>query len=136
MRNPTTLKKLIGELKAYSENELGGITSFRSAHKMTESAYKMMEIRDENFLHPIGDRGISADQANSPRQQVPTTYSPNGYLDILKTENVIKNRFLHGDRVKLLETKYSPELDVPKDLQYVRWVLNDDPGIEQELFNE
>ena len=49
----------------------------------------------------------------------------NGYIDIIKVENIIKKKFLHGNKV-LPYNITSPTVDIDSkiDLEYAKFLLN------------
>ena len=46
------------------------------------------------YLH-IGSKDPELDKANNARQQFPTTYVANGYVDLISTEFVLKSKKIH-----------------------------------------
>jgi len=107
-------------------------TALRSVQEMSQSAYKFFEIEDR-YLRMIftGDAGLDA--ANAPRHQFPSTFSPNGYVDVLRT-SVLTSGYLHGDRVIGFLTPPSIEVDTHRDLETLtRWVDNN-PDFVKHLF--
>lgn len=61
--------------------------------------------------------GITCDEANLPRQGFPEVYIPNGYVDIIKSDYVIKADLLHGDRMLGYKTNEVPDIDTEQDLK-------------------
>ena len=76
-------------IRTFYENETL-ITSLRSVHEMSESAYKCF-VKNDIFLNPI----VSDIKTDSPRQSYPKTYVANGYVDIVQPREW-KESF-HGD---------------------------------------
>lgn len=92
-------------------------TSLRSAHGFAISPYKWFLRDDEGYLHTLTQE-ISLDDANDPRQIFPQIYIPDGYVDVLKTENIIKNDRIHGN--KMIGFESPPDLvdiDVKGDIE-------------------
>lgn len=103
LRNVLEVKKAIQIFLQYSE-----ATSLRSAHKLEESPYKMF-VKDEDFFKPFMQG--EGEFYNKPRQEFPHVYAPNGYVDILRVEHILKNRNLHGDKILAFETEKVIEVD-------------------------
>lgn len=96
-------------------------TSLRSIHEMSESAYKCFELAEGDSLKPIGlPRSIKID-SNAPRQVFPKTFFANGYVDILRVNHVKRSLELHGDHIYGFRTMPISELDVPGDLDFIRY---------------
>jgi CMP-N-acetylneuraminic acid synthetase len=55
-----------------------------------------------------------------PRQSLDLTYRPNGYVDILKTERLLKGEF-HGDKILAYIVNKVPEIDTETDLEYASY---------------
>jgi len=109
------------------------ITALRSIHKMSESAYKFVELVGEE-LQQVFCKEKNLDAINAPRQGFPETYVPNGYVDILKTEYILSGKGFHGDRVLGFETPVSIEIDREEDFDHLNYVLRNDPTVLEELF--
>jgi len=70
-------------------------TSLRSAHKADVSPFKWFQMDHEKYFKPMYD-DMTLDDANKPRQAFPDVYIPDGYVDILRTDNIVKNDNMHG----------------------------------------
>lgn len=78
------------------------------------TAYKWL-IKDGNdYIKSIFFE--NNDDANRPRQSYPDPYIPNAYVDILKTETIVKDNMLHGNRMVYLETEKTIDVDTLEDL--------------------
>ena len=86
-------------------------TSLVSVEEIQE-VYKSFRVpKDSLFLEPLFDIRYHL----MPRQAFEATYLPNGYVDILKTETLLKNDF-HGDKILHLMVPKVPEIDTEQDL--------------------
>jgi CMP-N-acetylneuraminic acid synthetase len=95
-------------------------TSLRSAHEMPESAYKCFTIKQPNYqYHRIG----SEEFHSKPRQEVPKTYKPNGYIDIVRPSWFMENQTLHGPMIRPFITPVAPEVDTIEELEYIEWLM-------------
>ena len=96
------------------------VDSMRSAHEMSESAYKCFEMTEYDRFEPITNY-IDVD---TPRQLLAKTYQPNGYVDIIHASNLY-NDTVYGKNILAYITPRVTEIDSKEDLDYIRWeVLN------------
>lgn len=108
-------------------------SALRSAHRMSESAYKAFEIKGGIFTRLCG-AGNDLDSSNLGRQQYPCTYDANGYVDVLRTSFIVEHNKIHGDNVLAFETKRSFEIDEESDIGFLEYQLRSDFSIVEELF--
>jgi|WetSurSiteA1Bulk_404760.scaffolds.fasta_scaffold06136_3 CMP-N,N'-diacetyllegionaminic acid synthase len=95
--------------------QISDSTSLRSAHKLDESPYKMF-IKDDMYFKPFMQME-KKEFYNLPRQSFPQVYHPNGYVDILRTEHILKYNNLHGDRILAFETPKAIEVDTEENFK-------------------
>jgi CMP-N,N'-diacetyllegionaminic acid synthase len=129
LRDPSILDQAI-ELFFSKKEEL---TSLRSIHKMSESAYKSFEVNDKGFLSTIGSIE-SGDKANLPRQAFPKTYAANGYVDVLDPNFILKRNKIHGDKIFAFKTPVVTEVDSFEDLEYLEWQITKQPQLLKTIF--
>lgn len=110
-------------------------SALRSVHEMSESAYKAFEIEGD-YLKSIVSNSFALDASNDPRQSFNKTYQANGYVDVIKTEYVIENNKLHGDRVIAFVTPRVVEVDTPDDFDYLEYQMAKNPVIVKKLFEK
>jgi N-acylneuraminate cytidylyltransferase len=92
-------------------------TSLRSGFICAHSPYKWLKKgKNEKYASPLFG-GKSCDEINLPRQEFPEVYVPNSYIDVLKSEFIVKSDLMHGDKMIAYETKIVPDIDTPDDLQ-------------------
>ena len=108
-------------------------TSLRSAHEMSETAYKQFELEDKYFK-TICTGSFDLDDANNSRQSFPKTYFPNGYIDILRTSYILENHLLHGNRVMGYITDFAIEVDTIDDFKFLEWKINKNDEIIKKIF--
>ena len=89
-------------------------TCLRSAHFSDLCPMKWFKLNNNGYFDTFC--GISHDEANGPRQKFPSTYIPDGYVDILKTEFIINNKKLHGNHV--LAFLVPPTIDVDYEYEF------------------
>jgi len=91
-------------------------TSLRSAHESPETAYKYFE-KNDLYWRGLFDDKLEGDYYNNPRQSLPKTYHPNGYIDIVKPAWFMGNPSLHGTKILAFETNYTHEIDTVEDFK-------------------
>ena len=117
--DPNVLERAID---FYNENkEL--CTSMRSVHETPDSVLKFYR-KEGKFLTNICDNIASYEYSSLPRQIVPSTYCPNGYIDILKVSTFITGETFYGDKILSFETEFSPEVDTIDDFYYIEYLYN------------
>jgi len=99
----------------------------------TDTSYKTFEVENNKFKM-ICDKGFDIESTTLPRQAFPITYSPNGYVDIVRTSQIEK-RILHGDCVEAFITETSYEIDELDDLHYLQYLTNKRSDFVKALFN-
>ncbi|MFZ3169724.1 MAG: acylneuraminate cytidylyltransferase family protein [Candidatus Methanoperedens sp.] len=98
-------------------------TSLRSVHEIRESPYKLFGIEDD-FLVGLYPDDPRPEYYNLPRQNFPSVYQPNGYVDIIKSETVLKLKSLHGPKILSFMTPNTGEIDTPDDFDYIEYMLS------------
>jgi N-acylneuraminate cytidylyltransferase len=110
-------------------------TALRSVQEMPESAYKTFEIAVGGQLKRLGADNTDLDSANNARQQFPSTYQANGYVDVLSTAFIRKAKLIHGNHVIPFVTPTVVEVDTEDDFAHLEFQLTQMPSILQKLFN-
>ena len=110
-------------------------TSLRSVHRMSESAYKAFELKDETLIRICG-AGTNLDASNLGRQHYPETYDANGYVDVVRTRLLVESRKLHGDKVSAFITERTYEIDEMTDIEFLEFILTKKQAIVDELFSD
>lgn len=117
------------------QNSPKNITALRSAHEMSESAYKTFEITEEGRFKRVGGEGTALDAANNARQQFPVTYHANGYIDILAASFIRESGLIHGDWVLPFITPSVIEVDTEDDFSQLEYQLSRSPMIASQIFD-
>jgi N-acylneuraminate cytidylyltransferase len=117
------------------QNSPKNITALRSAHEMSESAYKTFEITSDGRFKRVGNEMTALDSANNARQQFPATYQANGYVDVLSTNFIRGSGLIHGDWVLPFITPTVAEVDTEDDFSLLEYQLSRTPSILTKLFN-
>jgi CMP-N,N'-diacetyllegionaminic acid synthase len=131
LRDPSILDKAIEMFF----NKKDDLTSLRSVHEMSESAYKSFEVNAKGFLTTIGSIE-SGDKANLPRQSFPKTYVANGYVDVLDPNYILKENKLHGDKILAFQTPVVTEVDSIEDLEYLEWQITKQSQLLKTVFGD
>ena len=117
------------------QNSPEKITALRSAHEMSESAYKTFEITEDGRFKRVGSESTALDLANNARQQFPSTYQANGYVDVLSVRFIRESGLIHGDCVLPFITPGVIEVDVEDDFLQLEYQLSRSTIIASQLFN-
>ena len=118
---PIREKEIIDKaISDFLDDELS--SSLRSVHTCSESPYKWFLKDNDNYAKTISDE-ISLQDVNQPRQNLPTVFVPNGYIDLIRTSQ-INSGSLHGDKIKLFETPHSHEVDTLEDFEFISYLIN------------
>jgi CMP-N-acetylneuraminic acid synthetase len=97
--------------------DLNKYTSLRSAHEFPESIFKFY-LKGEEYWKPI-DKEL----AEKPRQEVPKTYVPNGYVDIVNPKVFMNGNDFYGDKIYPFITKFTSEIDTIDDFNYIEYLI-------------
>lgn len=130
LRDPLIIDKAI----AFFSNSPHA-TSLRSAHEMSESAYKAFEINPDGWFKKLGSNSTDLDSANNARQIFPVTYQPNGYIDVLSAKFIEQNKLIHGSHVIPFITPYAQEVDTEEDFKFLEYKLMLSLNTHKRLFD-
>lgn len=106
-------KEIDNAIKLIMEDEQA--TSLRSGHICPHPPYKWFK-KEGKYLSPLLP-GMTCDEVNLPRQDFPEVYVPNGYVDVVKTDFIIKTGFLHGNKMIGYKTDEIPDVDTELDMR-------------------
>ena len=107
--------------------------SLRSVHKMSESSYKTFEINNES-LTPLSLLSDLKVDTNAPRQSFPETYQANGYVDVLSTSFIRKNKEIHGKKILPFITETAYEVDTLEDFNFLEYLAANSKEIINKFF--
>jgi len=103
--------------KAMKKFDSTKYSSLRSVEEMKESIYKTYSIKN-CYLEPF-----NKELSNLPNQQVPTSYSANGYVDILVTKQILENNELYGNSIMPFVTERTMEIDDEFDFKLAKGLM-------------
>lgn len=127
-------RRIDAAIAAFKQASGATATALRSVHEMSESAYKSFEIAPTGQLRRLGSESTALDAANNARQQFPSTYQANGYVDVLATAFIRNHGLIHGDRVMPFVTPTVVEVDSEDDFAHLEFLLARTPDIAAQLF--
>jgi len=93
-----------------------GCTGLRSAHESPETAYKSFK-KNDIYWNGLFDDELDNDYYNLPRQSLPKTYNPNGYVDIIRPIHFMTDDNLHGVRMLAYITPFTHDVDTLDDFK-------------------
>ena len=118
IRKDATITKAI---KYFKKNKKK-FSSLRSITYLENSSYKTMRIVNGKLCN-ISKLNFDMDKLNQPRQSYEKTYVANGYVDLVKTKNILNNIF-HGSAVyPYLIKEFNSDIDNHEDLERVKKYL-------------
>lgn len=117
LREPSLVDEAINALKNHNT-----ASSLRSVHEMAESPRKAFEINN-GFLVGMFPNDTRPEYYNLPRQSFPPAYHPNGYVDVLRPDFIMKHNNLHGPKILAFITPFSVEVDMPEDFEYLQFII-------------
>ena len=98
-------------------------TSMRSVHETPDSVLKFF-LKDGLYLKGICNSLNENEIYSLPRQIVPATFCPNGYIDIVKPSVFENNQSFYGNKILSFETHFTPEVDTLEDFDYIQYLYN------------
>lgn len=119
---PLIESKILDDAIDFFNENVNSCTSLRSVHKTSESVLKFYKQEGKYLVGICDNFGYSLDTL--PRQILPSTYCPNGYIDILKTETFHKGETFYGNKILSFVTDYTPEVDTIEDFEYIEFLQN------------
>lgn len=117
LRTPQIVSNAIEMIIALPE-----ATSLRSGHSAPESPYKWFQRNEAGYFQGLF-KNDDNDIINGPRQQFPEIYIPDGYVDILKPDYIMKDRKLHGRKMIGFISPFCTEIDTVGDFEWLEYYL-------------
>ncbi len=114
-RSIKLINKAIAKIKKFREAD-----SLRSSHIASHPPEKKFRS-NKNFYTDINCEKIKNDNFNKPSHYFKTTYEPNGYVDILKTNFLLRNKDkIYGKNILVFVTPKTIDIDTKEDFEYAQ----------------
>ena len=101
-------------------NNNSNASSLRSGHKAAETPFKWMMKDCNGYFRPLKE-GLTSKDINNPRQSFEDVFITNGYIDIVKSDHIIKNKELHGNKMIVFETPVTYQVDTKEDFDFIEY---------------
>ena len=129
LRDPQLIDRAVEDFKRTPTAD-----SMRSGHPAAESPMKWFKLEDSIYFKNYA--GLSIEDADRPRQEFPTAYIPDGYVDIYRSEFVLKEGRLYGDTLKAFISPVCTEVDREDDFDYLEFQLEKSHSTVLEYLNK
>lgn len=110
-------------------------SSLRSAHVAPESPFKWFLKNNENCFEPL-KRDLTNDEANSGRELFQDVFIPDGYVDVLRSEHILRCGNLHGERMMAYISPFCTEVDTPAEFEYLGYEIENNKWELYEYLKE
>lgn len=97
-------------------------SSMRSAHPAPESPYKWFRLDGQTHFSSLISE-LSNEDINGDRKSFPEAYIPDGYVDVLKTETVLRTGGLYGDCMMAYISPVCTEVDTIDEFDFLEYEL-------------
>jgi N-acylneuraminate cytidylyltransferase len=98
-------------------------TSLRSGHETPESPFKWFMKDEDGYFYNFAPDNSTPGYFNSARQNFPSVYIPDGYVDVLSVPFVLNSDDIHGKYIMAYVSPSCHEVDVPEDFEYLEFQL-------------
>ncbi|MFH1133489.1 MAG: acylneuraminate cytidylyltransferase family protein [Nanoarchaeota archaeon] len=129
---PTTPLREVRLVDAAIKEMMGDkdATALRSAYEFPFTGYKLFRL-DGSYMHFFGAEDFPGKEYyNFPRQQLPKTYNPNGYVDVLRPSVLKRTGTLHGAKIRAFITENVADIDSLQDYAFAKKIL-DEPRFKE-----
>lgn len=123
LRDPTIIEDAIQLFRSTPQ-----ATSLRSAHEAAESPAKWFAMQGEYFTGFMGNEYLE-----KPRQQCPVAYNPNGYVDIVRSQQIISAENMYFPNMLAFTTAEIIEVDTLGDFEKLEFFVHKGHFLLQEL---
>ena len=90
---------------------------------LPESPFKWYEKDNDGYLKPFGFEYLKNDFTVVNKQELKDVWVPNGYVDIIKSDNIIKNNNLFGKKIIPFRTNFTIEVYSQQELDYLSFMI-------------
>ena len=120
LRDPAVIDQAVQMIKENPE-----ATSLRSAHLSPQTPYKMFGLDDNGFFKGLFPNDPRPEYYNLPRQSLPPVYDPNGYVDVVRSSQLISSESPHGKNILGFINDHTYEIDTPEELNYIKFLIEE-----------
>lgn len=131
LRDPKIMEEAV---KLFMENK-DQATSLRSGHIASESPFKWFLKDGDNYFQGIRE-DLTPEKVNLPRQNFPSVYIPDGYIDILKSSVIFNTGTLHGDKMLVFESPFCVEVDTKDDFDFLEFQIQKEGSAILNSYNK
>jgi CMP-N,N'-diacetyllegionaminic acid synthase len=117
LRDPIFIDAAINEIIKHPLS-----TSLRSVNETQESPYKLFTC-ENGYLKGMFPDDPRPEYYNLPRQIFPKVFHPDGYIDILKANSILKSGSLNGGMMLAYQSPGGGDIDRIEDFEYVEYLL-------------
>ena len=112
---PKVTSKIIDDASNVFENNFNEYDSLRSVIKSKENPYKMWHINNNKLETVISNNLLHS----SPRQIIPTSYTQNACIDIIKPSTIINKKSMVGDACfpYIMPNNFDFDIDTLEDIR-------------------
>jgi CMP-N,N'-diacetyllegionaminic acid synthase len=100
----------------------GNVDSLKTMHKINMVPYKLFKDIG-GYAKPLLLKTNIKESYNYPRQFFEDSFLPNGLIDIIRPINVLEKGVLYGEKIKLLKTEKSIDIDREEDLELASYEM-------------
>lgn len=118
---PNRRVELLREMVTTFLREYDNYDSLRTVIPFEKSPFKMYIVNNDELkpLFDVSPNGVK-EPYNVGRQMLPSAYLHNGYLDILKTDILLKKKSITGDRIRAFIMNEDELDDVDYEIDWAR----------------
>lgn len=113
-RDVKIIKQAISKIKKHPE-----CTSLRSVETFSHPIEKVFTSKNKFYQDYKGDK-INSEKFNKPSQYFKEILKPNGYIDILKTNHLLKSKNIYGEKILKFISPKTLEIDDMEDLNFLK----------------
>jgi CMP-N,N'-diacetyllegionaminic acid synthase len=111
-RSVSKIEEAVELLKRHPEAD-----SVRGVVEPGQNPYKMWTVAD-GFMHPLLSISGVGEPFNEPRQSLPKVYWQVGYLDLIRTQTILKQNSLTGTRILPLKIDSKDSIDIDDEFSF------------------
>tara|TARA_B100000029_G_C17525080_1_gene941369 strand:+ start:87 stop:764 length:678 start_codon:yes stop_codon:yes gene_type:complete len=114
--SPNRNVKIVDKGIKFFLNNINKANAMRSVSKMNQPPQKMFMLK-KKYLVGYFENSLKGEYYNLPRQVYPTSYMPNGYIDIIKPSYFMKRNSIMGKKIIGFITPSILDIDTKEDFK-------------------